>query len=114
MHDVGNQGNSYIITEEHFTGAMYKSGCMNGQLQSDVPFANLSCNTDEDLQPQIPAMEKEMCLKAGTKGGARLALGISIPSSRCVTRCVLCFVENEAKLEYFPYASLQKVQKKKR
>lgn len=77
-------------------------------------FAILSCNTAEDLLPQIPAMETEMCLKGGTKGGARLALGINITSSRCVIRCVLCFVENEAKLEHFPYASLQKIQKKKR
>lgn len=60
MHDVGNQeGNSHIIPEEHFTGVMYKSGCINGQLQSNVPFAILSCNTAEDLLPQIPAMERE-------------------------------------------------------
>lgn len=91
-----------------------KRGCQNGQLQNNALFAILSCKTAEDLLPQIPAMEREMCLKAATEEGARLALGINRPSSRCVTRCALCFVENEAKLEHFPYASLQKVQKKKR
>ena len=60
-------------------------------------------------------MEREMCLKAGAKGGARRALGVNTASSRC--KCVtVCFVlvKNEVKLELFHCASLQKVKKKKR
>lgn len=59
-------------------------------------------------------MERAVCLKAEAKGGPRLALAINTASTRCKLLCCVCLVLVENELEILPYASLQKVKKKKR